>query len=186
MNIGIFEGGHTPLAPNIWARVIHYTINLYSHTIHEMQSTRRLGGEPGGATTYPDNPWWDLRIGFSDNRQALNRTSLMRSSWINLIPCKSWFHEDLIDIHFLLRGRWWDFLMTGSPGRDHDPRPVAALPRFAAAAGNTAQDYYTFPGCNVLSGTFSQHEFFAPKQVTHIWEIGAQLVTWMNGKDTMR
>ena len=35
-------------------------------------------------------------------------------------------------------------------------------------------------------GRFLYTSFFAPKQVTHIWEIGAQLVTWMSGKDTMR
>ena len=149
----------------IYEHALFTTPSIYTATPF---TTRRLGGEPGGATTYPDNPWWDLRIGFSDNRPALNRISLKRSSWITSISCKSWFHEDLIDIHFLLRGRWWDFLMTGSPGRDHDLRPVAALPRFAAAAGNTAQDYYTFPGYNVLSGTFSQHEFFlAPNK----WNI---------------
>ena len=155
----------------IYEHALFTTPSIYTATPF---TTRRLGGEPGGATTYPDNPWWDLRIGFSDNRQALNRISLKRCSWITSISCKSWFHEDLIDIHFLLRGGWWDFLMTGSPGRDHDPRPVAALPRFAAAAGNTAQDYYTFPGCNLLSGTFSRHEFFCPQTsdtyLTHIWE----------------
>ena len=38
----------------------------------------------------------------------------------------------------------------------------------------------------VISDVFSTQIFFAPKQVTHIRKIGGQLVTWMNGKDTMR
>ena len=117
MNIGIFEGGLTPLAPNIWARVIHYTINLYSHTIHKMQSTRRLGGEPGGATTYPDNPWWDLWIGFSDNRQALNRISLMRSSWITSISWADFMKTWLISISCLKAGdeiSWWQAVLAAT------------------------------------------------------------------------
>ena len=159
MNIGIFEGGPTPLAPNIWTRFIHYTINLYGCTIHKMQSTWHLGGRPG-AKTYPDNTWWDFLIKFPDCWSEYwcwwSKFTWWKMGWNcvhSISGHKLW--------KFCLRLKWgsrwyfltggsrrWDFLMTGRVLATAVTQAgicgsLGWSPGFAAA-GNTAQDYYTF------------------------------------------